>query len=102
MNCALTSPDNEVSPSDNEYSFSLRLSCLEAPTPPDRGNISGLLTRFSTTNTALREVKETKEHDESRVDLTRQCGKPPVTMSTVFPCDYVAWKHPRRRIEVIF
>ena len=68
---------------------------------PDRGDILGLSTRFSSTNTALRAVKETKEHDESHVDLTRQCGKPPVTMSTVFHFVYLAWKHPRRRIEVI-
>jgi hypothetical protein len=77
------------------------LSCLEAPTPPDCGNILGLSTRFSTTNTALCVVNEIKEDDESRDDLTRQCGKPPVTMSTVFHCIYLAWKHPRRRIEVI-
>ena len=70
--------------------------------PPDRGHISGLSTRFFTTNTALRAVKETKEHDESRVDLTRQCGKSPVTTSAVLHCVYLAWKHPRRRIDVIF
>jgi len=32
--------------------------------------ISGILTCFSTTRTALREVKETEECDESHVDLT--------------------------------
>ena len=36
--------------------------------PPDRGDISGDLTDFSTTNTALRAVKATEEHDESHVD----------------------------------
>ena len=78
----------------NERSSPLRLSCLETPTPPDRGDISGQSTRFSTTNTALRAVKETEEHDESHVDFTRECGKSPVTTSTVFHCVYLAWKHP--------
>ena len=63
---------------------------------------SGLSTRFSTTNTALRAIKETKEHDDSNVDLTRQCGKPSVTTSAVLYRVYLAWKNPRRRIEVIF
>jgi hypothetical protein len=88
--------------SDNEHSFSLRLSCLEAPMPPDRGDISGLPTLFFTTNTALRLVKETKEHDDLHVDLTLQCGKSLVTIGTALHCVYLAWKHPRRRIEVIF
>ena len=80
----------------------MRLSCLEAPTPPDRGDISGQSTRFSTTSKALRAVKETKKHDELHVDLTRQCGKSPVAMSAVLHCVYLAWKHPRHRIEVAF
>ena len=63
---------------------------------------TGQSTRFSTTNTALRAVKETQEHDESHVDFTRQCGKSPVTTSAVLHCVYLAWKHPRRRIEVAF
>ena len=66
------------------------------------GYISVQSTRISTTNTALRAVKETEKHDESHVDFTRQCGKSPVTMSAVFHCVYLAWKHPRRRIEVTF
>ena len=65
-------------------------------------HFSGQSTRFSTTNTALRAVKETQEHDESHVDFTRQCGKSPVTTSAVLHCVYLAWKHPRRRIEVAF
>jgi hypothetical protein len=68
----------------------------------DQGGISGPSTRFFTTNTALRAVKEAKEHDKSYVDFTRQCGKSPVTTSAVLLCVYLAWKHPRRRIEVIF
>jgi hypothetical protein len=60
------------------------------PTPLNRGDILGLSTRFSTTNTAMCAVKETKEHDESHVDLTRQYGKPPVTMSAVLHCVYLA------------
>ena len=56
--------------------------------------------RFSTTNTALRAVKETEEHDESHVDFTRHCGKSPVTTSAVLHCVYLAWKHLRRQIEV--
>jgi hypothetical protein len=42
----------------------LRLSYLEAPTPPDQGDISGQSTRFSTTNTALRAVKDAEERIE--------------------------------------
>ena len=102
MNRTLTSPDIVVSPSHNERSSPLRLSCLEAPTLPDRGDISGQSTRFSTTNMALRAVKETEEHDESYVDFTRHCGKSPVTSSAVLHCVYLAWKHLRRRIEVTF
>ena len=64
------------------------------PTPLDRDDISGQSTRFSTTNTALRAVKEAEERDESHVDFTRQCGKSPVTTSTVLHCVYLAWKHP--------
>ena len=102
MNRTLTSRDSVVIPSHNDRSSPLRLSCLEAPTPPDRGDISGQSTSFYTTNTALRAVKEAEEHDESHVDFTRQCGKYPVTTSAVLHCVYLAWKHPRRRIEVIF
>ena len=67
---------------------------LEAPTPPDRGDITGQLTRFFTTYTALRAVKETEECDESHVDLIRQCGKSPVTMSTVFDCVFTHLEAP--------
>ena len=80
----------------------MRSSCLEAPTPPDRVGISGQSTRFSTTNTALGAVKVTQEHDESHVDFTRQCNKSQVTTSAVLYCVYLAWKHPRRRIEFAF
>ena len=89
-------------PSYNERSSLLRLSCLEAPTPPDQGDISVQSTRFSTTNTALRAVKETEKRGESHVDFTRQCSKSPVTTSTVLHCVYHAWKHSRRRIKVTF
>jgi len=58
--------------------------------------------RFSTTNTALRAVKEAEERDESHVDFTRHCGKATLTTSAVFHCVYLAWKHPRRRIKVTF
>ena len=67
-----------------------------------RCDISGQSTRFFTTNTALRAVKEAKEHDESHVDFARQIGKSPLTASAVLHCVYLAWKHPRRRIEVTF
>ena len=72
----------------------MRLSCLEAPTPLDRDDISGRSTRFSTTYTTLRAVKEAEECDESHVDFTRQCGKSPVTTSAVLHCIYLALKHP--------
>ena len=61
----------------------LRLAHLEAPTPLHRGESSGDLTDFSSTNGALRAVKGTQEGDESHVDLTRHCGKSFVTTSVV-------------------
>ena len=75
MNRTLTSPDSVVSPQlleYNERSFPFRLSFLEAPTLPDRGDISRDLTDFSTMNTTLRAVEATEEHDESHVDFARQ------------------------------
>ena len=54
-----------------------------APTPPDRSDISDQSTRSSSTYTALRAVKETEECGELRTNLTRQCGKSPVAMSAV-------------------
>ena len=65
-------------------------------------HFSGQSTRFSTTNTDLSAVKETEECDESHVDVTQHCGKSRVTMSAVLHCVYLAWRHPRCRIEVIF
>ena len=47
-------------------------------------------------------MSKTQEHNEPHVDFTRQCGKSPVTTSAVLHCVYLAWKHPRRRIEVAF
>jgi len=89
-------------PSYKERSSPFRLSCLEAPTQPGQGDISGQSTRFSTANTALRAVKEAVERDKSHVDFTRQCAKSPVATSAVLHCVYLAWKHPHRQIEVIF
>jgi len=86
----------------NEQGYSLRLSHLEAPTPLDRGDISGDLTDFSSINGPLRAVKGTEEGDESHVNLTRHCGKSAVTMNTVIHRVYLTWKRPRRWIEVIF
>ena len=102
MNRTLTSPGSLVNPSYIERSSSLRLSCLEVPTPPDRGDILGQSTDFSTTNTALRAVKETKKCEELHGDLTRHCDELLVTMSAVLHCIYLALRHPRRQIEVIF
>jgi len=56
-----------------------------------RGDISDQYTHFSSTYTALCTVKETVECDESQVDLTRQCDKSPVAMSTVF---FIAFSSP--------
>ena len=98
----VTLSDSVVSPLFNERSFPLRLSCLEAPTPPDRGDISGQLTRFSATNMALCAVKETEESDGLHGDLTRLCGKAPVTMSAVLHRVCLVLMHPGHRIEVIF
>ena len=54
------------------------------------------------TKTAFCVVKETEKLDELHVDFARQCGKSPVTTSAVLHCVYLAWMHPRRRIEVTF
>jgi len=54
---------------------SSRLSHLKAPTPLDRGDISGELTYFSSINGPLRAVKGTEEREESHIDLTRRSGK---------------------------
>jgi hypothetical protein len=43
-------------PRYNEHSSSSRLTHLDAPTPLDRGGISGDLTDFSSAYTALRAV----------------------------------------------
>jgi hypothetical protein len=86
----------------NEQAYLSRLSHLEAPTPLDRGDISGDLTDFSSINGLLRAVIGTEERDESHVDLNRHCGKSAVTMNKVIHRVYLTWKHPRRRIEVIF
>ena len=102
MNRTLTSPDVVKGRSCNEQGYSSRLSYLEAPTPLDRGDISGDLTFFPSINGPLRAVKGCKERDESHVDLTRRCGKSAVAMNKVIYSDYLTWKHPRRWIEVIF
>jgi hypothetical protein len=67
----------------NEQGYSSRLSHLKAPTPLDRGDISGDLTEFSSINGPLRAVKGTEERDESHVDLTRHCGKSAVAVNKV-------------------
>jgi hypothetical protein len=68
----------------NEKRSSSRLSHLEAPAPQDRGDILGDLTNFSAINGPLRAVKETKEHDNSRVDFIRHCGKSAAVMNKLF------------------
>jgi hypothetical protein len=87
---------------NNEYSSSSHLSHLEAPTPLDRGGISGDLTDFSSTNMALRAAKGTEEANELHVELNRHCGESPVTTKAVSHRFYLTWKHPRRWIEVVF
>jgi hypothetical protein len=56
---------------------------MEAPTPLDRGDISGDLTVFSSINGPLRAVKGTEERDKSHVDLTLHCEDSAITMSKV-------------------
>ena len=96
MNRMSTSPNIVVSPRYYEHSSSTRLSHLEAPTPLNRGDISGDLSDLSFAYTALRTVKGTEQQDESHVDLTQHCGKFPVTTNTVFHCIYLTWKHLHR------
>ena len=69
-------------------------------TPLDRGDISGALTDFSSTNGALCAVKRTKECDKSHVDLTRCYGKCSVTTSAVLRRVYPHGSTPRSKIEV--
>ena len=57
---------------------------------------------LSITNVALRSVKGTECYVKQHVDFTRQRDKVSVTTSLVLRCVYLAWSHPRRRIEVIF
>ena len=78
------------------------IAWMHVPTQMDRGGISGDLTDFSSTYTALRAVKGTEKGNESRDDLTRQCGKSPVTTNTVLHRVQLTWMHPRRWIEVVF
>ena len=92
MNRTTTSPNILVGPRYYEHSSSTRLSHLEAPTPLNRGDISGQSTRFSSAYTALRAVKEIQEENESHVDLIQHCGKSPVTTNTVLHCVYLTWK----------
>ena len=47
----------------------------------------------------MRAVKETKEVDESDVDLTPQCGKFPVPMSAVLYRVWLILIHPRDWVE---
>ena len=71
MNRTLTSPDSVVSPQSQRAQFSIAFILPGSTTPPDQGDISVQSTRFSTTNTALRAVKEAEERNESHVDFTR-------------------------------
>jgi hypothetical protein len=85
-----------------EQGYFSRLSHLEAPTPLNRGDISGDLTDFSSINGPLRAVKGTEECDKLNVDLNQHCGKSTVAMHKVIHRVYHTWKHLRRWIEVMF
>ena len=102
MNRTVTSPGIVASPRYKEHSSSSRITHLEAPTPLDRGGISGDFTGFFSTNRALRAVKGTKKGNASYVGLTWHCGKSLVTTSAVLRRVQLTWKHPRRKIEVVF
>ena len=78
MNRTLTSHDSVVSLQLQQASFLVAFVLTWRHQRRRNGDISGQLTRFSTSYTALRAVKETEKFDESHVDLTRQCGKSPV------------------------
>jgi hypothetical protein len=77
-----------------EQGYSSRLSHLEAPTPLDRGDISGDLSDFSSINGPLHAVKGTEERDKSHVDLTRHCCESAFTMNKVIHRVYLTWKFP--------
>jgi len=95
MNSTATSPGNVARPQLQRAQFSIAFICQETQPRLVRGDISGQLTRFSTTNTALCAVKETEKHDESHAELSRLCGKAPLTTSAVLHCVYLAWRHNR-------
>jgi len=64
------------------------------PTPLDRGEISGDLAVFSSTNWTLCAVKRTEECHESYSNPTPYYGKSSVTTSANIRCMYLIWKHP--------
>ena len=86
MNRTLTSLDIGVNPHSQRAQF---YHCVYLAWKHPRRRIEVTFQesrpRFSTTNTALRAVKEAEEHDESHVDFTRHCGKPPLTASASSP-----------------
>ena len=72
MNRTLTSPDIVVSPQSQRAQFLIAFNLPGSTHAGIEVRFQVSRPRFSTTNTALRAVKEAKEHDESHVDFARQ------------------------------
>ena len=97
MNRKFTSPDSVLSPPLQRAKYIIAFnSPVSALAGGDRGDISGDLTDFSSTNGALRAVKEKVECNESHSDLTRHRGKFSVATSTVLHRITLTWTRPRR------
>ena len=103
MNRTVTSPGIVASPPLQRTQFFIAYNSPGSThTPLDRGGISDDLTGFFSTNRALRAVKGTQKGNASYVGLTWHCGKSLVTTSPVFRRVQLTWKHPRRKIEVVY
>ena len=79
----------------------MHLSCLEAPTTPDRGDIVQFQVSRPAVSPRRRPCVRSKRlrNMMTRTLTSPGSGKSFVTMNAVFHCVYLAWKHPRRRIE---
>jgi len=97
MKRTMTLPGSVVSPPLQQTQFFITLiSTGSNHAAGDRGVFSCDLTDFSSTNGALRAVKETQDCNESHDDLTRQFDKSSIATNIVCHLAHLTWKHARR------
>jgi hypothetical protein len=97
MHRTLTSPSIVPTPPLQQAQFFIELNSPGSNhAAGDRGVFSCDLTDFSSTNGALRAVKETQDCNESHDDLTRQCDKSSIATNIVCHLAHLTWKHARR------